>query len=81
MFEWKWSDIADECERFLSKMGYAGQYLIYGMERIALCNSINGILCTNSPLFLKFCRRPGIEIESVIFLGTPHLNYLFFGRE
>ena len=24
LFEWKWNDIADECERFLSKMGYAG---------------------------------------------------------
>ncbi|XP_015605017.1 alpha-amylase 1 isoform X2 [Cephus cinctus] len=24
LFEWKWSDIADECERFLGPMGYGG---------------------------------------------------------
>lgn len=24
LFEWRYSDIADECERFLSKKGFAG---------------------------------------------------------
>lgn len=24
LFEWKWNDIADECERFLAPNGYAG---------------------------------------------------------
>jgi len=24
LFEWKWNDIADECERFLGPNGYAG---------------------------------------------------------
>lgn len=24
LFEWKWSDIANECENFLSKKAYAG---------------------------------------------------------
>ncbi len=24
LFEWRWNDIADECERFLGPMGYAG---------------------------------------------------------
>lgn len=24
LFEWKWTDIADECERFLAPKGYAG---------------------------------------------------------
>lgn len=24
LFEWKWSDIADECENFLSPKGYGG---------------------------------------------------------
>lgn len=24
LFEWKWEDIADECERFLGPEGYAG---------------------------------------------------------
>jgi hypothetical protein len=23
LFEWKWSDVANECEQFLSKNGYA----------------------------------------------------------
>lgn len=26
LFEWKWNDIADECERFLSQKGYAGEF-------------------------------------------------------
>lgn len=26
LFEWKWSDIADECERFLAPNGYAGEF-------------------------------------------------------
>lgn len=30
LFEWKWDDIADECERFLAPRGYAGvQVIIY----------------------------------------------------
>ena len=24
LFEWKWTDIANECERFLGPMGYCG---------------------------------------------------------
>lgn len=24
LFEWKWKDIADECERFLAPKGYGG---------------------------------------------------------
>lgn len=24
LFEWKWNNIADECERFLGPMGYCG---------------------------------------------------------
>ena len=24
LFEWKWSDVAAECERFLAPMGYCG---------------------------------------------------------
>jgi alpha-amylase len=24
LFEWKWNDISNECERFLGPMGYAG---------------------------------------------------------
>lgn len=33
LFEWKWSNIADECERFLGPFGYGGvqvkKYLIF----------------------------------------------------
>ena len=28
LFEWKWNDVADECERFLGPMGYAGVQVI-----------------------------------------------------
>lgn len=29
LFEWKWNDIADECERWLSVKGYAGVQVNY----------------------------------------------------
>lgn len=28
LFEWKWNDIADECERFLQHKGYGGVQVI-----------------------------------------------------
>jgi alpha-amylase len=32
LFEWKFSDIADECERFLAPRGFAG---------VQVCNGLN----------------------------------------
>ena len=29
LFEWKWTDIADECERFLGPMGFGGVQVSY----------------------------------------------------
>lgn len=29
LFEWKWNDVADECERFLAPKGYAGVQVGY----------------------------------------------------
>lgn len=29
LFEWKWTDIADECERFLAPKGYGGVQVIF----------------------------------------------------
>lgn len=29
LFEWKWSDIADECERYLGPKGFGGVQVIY----------------------------------------------------
>lgn len=36
MFEWKWTDIASECEKFLGPKGYGGVQVIY----IIHCNNI-----------------------------------------
>lgn len=32
LFEWKWTDIANECERFLGPYGYSGVQ-VYSYER------------------------------------------------
>lgn len=29
LFEWKWTDIADECERFLGPKGFGGVQVLY----------------------------------------------------
>ena len=29
LFEWRWNDIADECERFLGPAGYGGVQVIF----------------------------------------------------
>lgn len=29
LFEWKWNDIAAECERFLGPAGYCGKFIIF----------------------------------------------------
>ncbi|KAB0790566.1 hypothetical protein PPYR_15038 [Photinus pyralis] len=36
LFEWKWSDIADECERFLQHKGYAGVQVSPPNEHLVL---------------------------------------------
>lgn len=40
LFEWKWSDIASECERFLGPYGYAGVQV-----RIYKRTSFDSMLC------------------------------------
>lgn len=40
LFEWKWQDIADECERFLQHKGYAGvQVSIKEVSTVRLLHS------------------------------------------
>ncbi|XP_026327367.1 alpha-amylase 4N-like isoform X2 [Hyposmocoma kahamanoa] len=39
LFEWKWTDIADECERFLSPKGYGGVQVSPPSENIIVRNS------------------------------------------
>ncbi|XP_011639361.1 alpha-amylase-like isoform X2 [Pogonomyrmex barbatus] len=38
LFEWKWNDIADECERFLSPMGFGGVQVSPIQENVAIGN-------------------------------------------
>ncbi|XP_055636514.1 alpha-amylase A-like [Toxorhynchites rutilus septentrionalis] len=38
LFEWKWDDIADECERFLAPRGYAGVQVSPPTENIIIPN-------------------------------------------
>lgn len=39
LFEWKWDDIADECERFLAPRGYAGVQVRNYSQNIFNCLS------------------------------------------
>lgn len=38
LFEWRWSDIADECERFLAPAGYAGVQVSPVNENVIVAN-------------------------------------------
>lgn len=38
LFEWKWSDIADECERFLGPQGYGGVQVSPANENVIVNN-------------------------------------------
>ncbi|GLG97162.1 Alpha-amylase [Gryllus bimaculatus] len=42
LFEWKWSDIAQECERFLGPYGYAGVQLVDRIPGISSIASLAG---------------------------------------
>lgn len=40
LFEWKWNDIAAECERFLGPAGYCGTFLLlFVLIIITFCSS------------------------------------------
>lgn len=43
LFEWKWNDIADECERFLSKMGFAGVQVSPPTENVVAWEPTPGV--------------------------------------
>jgi len=38
LFEWRWDDIAQECERFLGPMGYGG-------VQVSIDTKVNSISC------------------------------------
>ncbi|KAJ8942592.1 hypothetical protein NQ318_006222 [Aromia moschata] len=40
LFEWKWSDVADECERFLGPKGYAGVQISPPNENLVVTSGV-----------------------------------------
>lgn len=39
LFEWRWNDIAEECERFLGPQGYGGVQVILSVYSVYYCPS------------------------------------------
>ncbi|KAK4876349.1 hypothetical protein RN001_012771 [Aquatica leii] len=61
LFEWKWNDIADECERFLQYKGYAGVQISPPTENIIVPN--RPWWERYQPISYKFITRSGNENE------------------
>ena len=62
LFEWKWSDIAAECERFLGPYGYCGVQV-----GVVLNNLLSGRIC---PVH----KRRSMNNDLVIAIDILHYN-------
>lgn len=58
LFEWKWDDIADECERFLAPHGYAG-------VQVGIYKPITSIYSTTKANFIKIRYRQSLRTLSL----------------
>uniref|UniRef100_A0A6Q2XB97 Alpha-amylase n=1 Tax=Esox lucius TaxID=8010 RepID=A0A6Q2XB97_ESOLU len=61
LFEWKWTDIAAECERFLAPKGYAGVQISPPQESIVLTNPWRPWWERYQPISYNLCSRSGNE--------------------
>ncbi|KAF2888858.1 hypothetical protein ILUMI_17315, partial [Ignelater luminosus] len=61
LFEWKWKDIADECERFLQHKGYAGVQISPPNENIIVFN--RPWWERYQPMSYKIHTRSGDEVD------------------
>ena len=63
LFEWKWTDIAQECERFLSKKGFCGVQVSPANEHVIV--SAQPWWQRYQPVSYKLHSRSGNEAEFI----------------
>uniref|UniRef100_A0A0N4ZJ63 Alpha-amylase n=1 Tax=Parastrongyloides trichosuri TaxID=131310 RepID=A0A0N4ZJ63_PARTI len=63
LFEWKWTDIANECETFLSKYGYGAVQISPPMEHISIPDKGMPWWIRYQPVSYKLISRSGTEDE------------------
>ncbi|KAA0711465.1 Alpha-amylase 1 [Triplophysa tibetana] len=63
LFEWRWADVAAECERYLAPNGYAGVQISPPSESIVLTNPWHPWWQRYQPISYNLCSRSGTEAE------------------
>uniref|UniRef100_A0A671RYL4 Alpha-amylase n=2 Tax=Sinocyclocheilus anshuiensis TaxID=1608454 RepID=A0A671RYL4_9TELE len=63
LFEWRWADIAEECERYLAPNGYGGVQISPPSESILVTNPWHPWWQRYQPISYNLCSRSGIEEE------------------
>uniref|UniRef100_A0A3Q1ENW4 alpha-amylase n=1 Tax=Acanthochromis polyacanthus TaxID=80966 RepID=A0A3Q1ENW4_9TELE len=61
LFEWRWADIAAECERFLGPKGFGGVQISPPSENIVLDHPWRAWYQRYQPVSYKLCSRSGSE--------------------
>ncbi|XP_076834577.1 amyAc_bac_euk_AmyA and Aamy_C domain-containing protein [Brachyhypopomus gauderio] len=63
LFEWRWADIAVECERYLAPNGFGGVQISPPCENIVLTNPWQPWWQRYQPISYNLCSRSGTEEE------------------
>ncbi|KAM9719598.1 alpha-amylase-like [Menidia menidia] len=63
LFEWRWADISEECERFLGPKGFGGVQISPPNEHIVLDSPWRPWWQRYQPISYKLCSRSGSEDE------------------
>ncbi|XP_048219733.1 alpha-amylase 2B-like [Perognathus longimembris pacificus] len=63
LFEWRWADIAQECERYLAPNGFGGVQISPPNENIVVHNPSRPWWERYQPISYKICTRSGNEDE------------------
>ncbi|KAM6168615.1 pancreatic alpha-amylase isoform 3-T3 [Erethizon dorsatum] len=63
LFEWRWADIALECERYLAPKGFGGVQVSPPNENIVITNPYRPWWERYQPISYKLCTRSGNEDE------------------
>ncbi|KAJ8274425.1 hypothetical protein COCON_G00090500 [Conger conger] len=63
LFEWRWADIAEECERYLAPNGFGGVQISPPTESIVLSNPWRPWWERYQPISYNLCSRSGSEQE------------------
>ncbi|XP_010122496.1 PREDICTED: pancreatic alpha-amylase-like, partial [Chlamydotis macqueenii] len=63
LFEWRWADIALECERYLAPNGFGGVQISPPNENVVIAHSSQPWWERYQPVSYKLCTRSGNETE------------------